>query len=68
MNHERAGAMRDRLLYRRQNFFAGKIDGNHVSGLGQCGKIRPTFAAHDFGSSGVDEKNFPGKTELMVGL
>ena len=34
MNHERAGAMRDRLLNRGQNFFVGKIDGNHVSGLG----------------------------------
>jgi hypothetical protein len=68
MNHESASAMRNRLLHRRQNFFAGKIDGNHVSGLGQCGKIRPTFAAHNFGSRGIDEKNIPCKTELMVGL
>jgi hypothetical protein len=36
MNHERAGAMRDRLLNGRQNFFVGKTDGNllvYLAGL-----------------------------------
>ncbi len=34
MDHERASAVRDRLLNGGQNFFIGEINGNHVSGLG----------------------------------
>ena len=65
MNHECAGAVRDRILDSRQNFFIGQIDCDDVGRFGQRGKVRLAFPAHDFGATRIDQKNFARETEII---
>src|ERR1700691_1867769 len=68
MNDERAGAMRNRLLNRGQHLFVGKVDCDHIGGLGQRRKTWPAFSSHHLGSMRIYQKDLACIAEGVVGL